>query len=258
MESNSLQLTRPKRQAFTDPKAHHDATIAYLISAIPYQVENAVAITEMSQRFKVFKRVTQGWAIVIGSWFDIYSDFVINNRSLGNFGTFTNIYIYGGKGFYGVGFGFPLLLGLPEDTLKCGPSDFLKTLDEYKMRNGLNDLFASDLPISAVKSIVGEFDIWVRAKLACILDFEAEIKEAAEIGFSLDELNAAINLRINIEEEEREEAAQNEATTNSYYRRSDLDYQKKKTKKKLLKKKLRSGFDTKIKPLSLLTDNKLY
>ena len=114
------------------------------------------------------------------------------------------------------------------------------------------------MPISAVKSVVGEFDIWVRAKLACILDFEAEIKEAAEIGFSLDELNAAVNLRINIEEEEREEAAQNEATTNSYYRRSDVDYPKKKKNKKLLKKKLRSGFDTKIRPLSLLTDNKLY
>ena len=224
----------------------------------------------MSQRFKVFKRVTQGWAIVIGSWFDLYSDFIINNRSLGNFGTMTNIYIYGGKGFYGVGFGFPLLLGLPEDKLKCGPKDFQKTLAEYKLTNGLNDLFASSLPISAIKSIVGEFDIWVRAKIACILDFEAEIKEAAEIGFALDELNAVMNLRINIEEAEREaakEAEANENTTNNYYRRADQDYfndnnsinyGRKKKSKPLLKKKIRSHFDSKPRPLSQLTDNKLY
>lgn len=86
----------------------------------------------MSQRFKVFKRVTQGWSIVVGSWLDLYSDFVINNRSLGNFGSMTNIYVAAGKGFYGVGFGYPLLLGLPEDKLKCGPEDFLKTLDKYQ------------------------------------------------------------------------------------------------------------------------------
>jgi hypothetical protein len=224
----------------------------------------------MSQRFKVFKRVTQGWAIVIGSWLDFYSDIVINNRTLGNFGSFTNIYIYGGKAFYGVGFGFPLLLGLPEDKLKCGSKDFLKTIDEYKLNNGLNDLFASGLPISAVKSIVGEFDIWVRTKIACILDFEAEIKEAAEIGFSLDELNAAMNLRINIEEAEREEAEEQSTqavrdTTASYYRRNDQEYYSYKKKgrksknKTLLKKRLiKSHFDSKPRPLSMLTDNKLY
>lgn len=99
---------------------------------MPHQIENAIELTEMSQRFKVFKRVTQGWSIVVGSWLDLYSDFVINNRSLGNFGSMTNIYVAAGKGFYGVGFGYPLLLGLPEDKLKCGPEDFLKTLDKYQ------------------------------------------------------------------------------------------------------------------------------
>jgi hypothetical protein len=157
----------------------------------------------MSQRFKVFKRVTQGWSIVVGSWLDLYSDFVINNRSLGNFGSITNVYVSAGKGFYGVGFGFPLLLDLPEDNLKCDSSDFLRTLDKYQLTDGLGKLFASSLSISAIKSIVSEFNIWVKTKLACILDFEAEIKEAAEIGFALDDLNMAMNLRIDLEASDR-------------------------------------------------------
>jgi hypothetical protein len=157
----------------------------------------------MSQRFKVFKRVTQGWSIVVGSWLDLYSDFVINNRSLGNFGSITNVYVSAGKGFYGVGFGFPLLLDLPEDDLKCDSADFLRTLDKYQLTDGLGRLFASSLSISAIKSIVSEFNIWVKTKLACILDFEAEIKEAAEIGFALDDLNVAMNLRIDLEASDR-------------------------------------------------------
>ena len=198
---------RNKRQSssstFSDPKSHHDATIAYLISSLPYRIDSAIEVAEMSQRFKVFKRVTQGWSIVIGSWLDAYSDFVINNRSLGNFGSMTNIYTYAGKTFYGVGFGFPLLLGLPEDTLKCSADDFLKTLDKYQLTSGLGDLLSSSLSVAAIKSIVSEFNIWVRTKLACILDFEAEIKEAAAIGFALEELNTAMNLRIEAEASER-------------------------------------------------------
>jgi len=73
-----------------------------------------------------------GWSIVIGSWFDIYSDFVINNRSLGNFGPIVKPYNYGFLGFYGIGFGFPLLLGLPDDNLECGADDFAETLQEYR------------------------------------------------------------------------------------------------------------------------------
>ena len=34
------------------------------------------------------------------------------------------LYNYGFLGTYGVGFGFPLLLGLPEARLDCGYNDF--------------------------------------------------------------------------------------------------------------------------------------
>ena len=62
--------------------------------------------------------VTQGWSIVFGSWKDILSDYVSNNRSVTNFGGAATLYKYGFLGAYGVGFGFPLLFGLPEPTLR--------------------------------------------------------------------------------------------------------------------------------------------
>ena len=50
-------------------------------------------------------------------------------------------------------------------------------------------------------SIVAEFDLWLRVKVNCVLDFEEEIAEANEALFQVDELNAAMNLRISLEEE---------------------------------------------------------
>jgi hypothetical protein len=41
-------------------------------------------------------------------------------------------------------------------------------------------------------------------KIACILDFESEIVEAKEVLFAVDELSAAINLRIGMQQEEEE------------------------------------------------------
>ena len=54
---------------------------------------------------------------------------------------------------------------------------------------------------------MAEFDLWLRTNLGCILDFETEISEAAEVLFAIDELNAAMTLRIGLEEEEEEAAA---------------------------------------------------
>ncbi len=54
-----------------------------------------------------------GYSILVASWKDIYSDWVTNNRSLGHWGNVNTMYKYGFLGMYGVGFSFPLLLGLP-------------------------------------------------------------------------------------------------------------------------------------------------
>lgn len=91
------------------------------------------------------------------------------------------------------------------DDLPCHSKDFLDTLDQYRLTNGLDDLFSTSLPISGVRTIVGEFDTWVRIKIACITDFEGDEIDAAEVSYMLDELNAAMNLRIDLEESSREE-----------------------------------------------------
>ena len=112
---------------------------------------------------------------------------------------------YGSKGFYAVGFGFPYLLDQTVDDLACHSKDFLETLDQYKLTNGLDELLSTGLSIEAIRTIVGEFDSWVRIKVACITDFESDHVEAAEVSFMLDELNAAMGLRIDLEESEREQ-----------------------------------------------------
>jgi hypothetical protein len=203
--------SRPKRQALSDPKAHLDAQIKYILAALPFQIDLAEEKIEKKVKFLVFQKLTWGWAVVIGGLFDFYSDFVNNNRSLGNFGDISVWWGYGSRGFYAIGFGFPYLLSLPEDNLPCHSSDFQATLDQYKLTNGLDELFATSLPISSIRAIVSEFDSWVRIKIACITDSEGDYVEAAEVSYLLGELNAAMGLRIDVEEAERD--SKKESTT---------------------------------------------
>lgn len=167
------------------------------------KIISATQVTENIQHFKVIKRVAQGWSIVVGSWLDILSDYLTSDTSSGTFGVVSNIYSFGVKGFYGVGFGFPLLLGLPEETLSCSVDDFYNLLNRLKLKNGLRELFSSGMSIVSVRSVVSEFDILVRAKLGCLLDFDSEIAEAADVAFAIDDLVAALQLRIGLEEEAR-------------------------------------------------------
>ena len=53
-------------------------------------------------------------------------------------------------------------------------------------------------------SIVGEFDLFLRVEIGCILDFETEITEAAEVVFAINELIAAMNLRIGLQQEDED------------------------------------------------------
>lgn len=196
---------RPKRQALGDPKAHHDAQISYLLAVIPFYIDKAKEEIEIKQKKLVFYKIGWGWSIIIAGLLDFYSNFLNNNRTLGNFGDVSTYWGYGMTGFYAVGFGFPYLLDLPEDRLKCGAANYLETLDQYKLTNGLDDLFQSTLPISDIKTIVAEFDSWARIQVGCISDFESDLVEAAEVGYLFDELNAAMNVRIDLEEASRNE-----------------------------------------------------
>ncbi len=185
-----------------DPKQHLDDQIAYLLAEIPHKIRKATRVTENLQHFKIIKRVAQGWSIVIGSWLEILADILIFNRTSGHFGGMSNIYNYGVKGFYGVGFGFPLLLGLPESNLPCGESDFHYLVNRYHLGKGVKELIVSGMPISSIQSTINEFDILMRAHLGCLLDFDGEVIEAAEVTFSLDDLVTAMQLRTRMELEE--------------------------------------------------------
>jgi hypothetical protein len=203
---NHSSLTRPKRQIKTDPKTQLDAQIAYLLSVLPFQLDLAEETIEKKLKFLVINKLSWGWSIVIGAIFDFTSDVIINNRTLGNLGGISTWGGYGVSGFYAIGFGFPYILGLEVYNLPCHSSDFLDTLAQYKLSNGLDELFATSLPISSIRAIVGEFDAWVRIKIGCITDYDGSYIEVAEVSFLLDELIAAMNLRIDIEESERAKA----------------------------------------------------
>ena len=56
---------------------------------------------------QIVKRMTWGYAILVASWLDMYSDFVGKNRTLGNLGGKDVVYRYGFLGISGVAFSFP-------------------------------------------------------------------------------------------------------------------------------------------------------
>ena len=54
--------------------------------------------------------------------------------------------------------------------------------------------------VKTARSLINEFDTWVRLELACILDEEDNQDSAAEVSWSLDNLIAAYNARLDLEE----------------------------------------------------------
>lgn len=198
-----MTVWRPQRQAQLASQDHLDAQINFLLGYLPSRIDLAEEMIERKQKHLVLTKLTWGWGVVVGGLVDFWSNFNLNNRTLGNFGDINAWWGYGGVGFYAIGFGFPYIIGLNEDNLACHASDFLRTLREYRLGQGLDELFSSRLSIDSIKAVVGEFDAWVRIKLACITDFEGDVIEAAEVAYLLDELNAALNLRVGIEEAAR-------------------------------------------------------
>ncbi len=65
---------------------------------------------------------------MVGSVVDVFSDLVVNNRTLTNIGGIITVHRYGFILFYGIGFGFPYLLGIPSPTFSCSSKDYLQAL----------------------------------------------------------------------------------------------------------------------------------
>jgi len=197
--SNCEFLDRIKRDESyqSDPKTYLDQVIGHWLYKIPILIDESVAQSEKDLTLEVAKKVTQGWSIVIASWKDILSDYVENNRTLGNLGDMTVVYNYGFLFTYGIGFGFPLLLGLPDDTKSCGRGDFQKVLYEYELQEGVTPLLHRGASVSAVQSVLTEFENIVATKLSCI--DSSENVQSQIVANAVANLLAAMNARLELE-----------------------------------------------------------
>ena len=187
-----------------------DGQIYHLISQLPGKIEAAVDVINEGNQFSNLKKRSQGWAILVGAAKDIYSDWLINNRTKfdatgGVFGV-GNIespvlYSYGFLATYGVGFGGPLLAGLPDDEVSCGSADFVNLVGKYGLEYGVSGYltqYGSGATAAALSSRVAEFDLLVRSEINCVLSQEDSYTEAAEVAWALDELISAINSRLSL------------------------------------------------------------
>lgn len=108
----------------------------------------------------------------------------------------TVIYNYGFLFTYGIGFGYPLLLGLPDDTKSCGRDDFLDTLSEYGLEHGVSYLLQQGVSASDIQSVLIEFERVVATQLSCIDSSENEESQIATN--AVGNLLAAMNARLEV------------------------------------------------------------
>ncbi|TRY75001.1 hypothetical protein TCAL_04944 [Tigriopus californicus] len=185
----------------TSAKERLDNQIFYLINEIPKKIASAITVVEDGRAKTRLKRITQGWSIVFASWKDIYSIYLFNNRTLSTVTT-SDLYIYGFLGSYGIGFGYPLLLGLPKANLPCDSHSFSTLLDRYGLSYGVSAFmpYQSQSESLSLSSRIAEFDLLVRTQISCILVEEGQYVEAAEVNWALEELITAMNLRLALED----------------------------------------------------------
>ena len=101
-------------------------------------ISKAKSEIEDELRFTLFKKYTQGWSIVAAGIKDIFGDYVGNDYEIK---TTTQLYNYGFLFFYGLGFGFPALVGNPPlPPIDCGVSDYLEMQAKYGLSHGAADL----------------------------------------------------------------------------------------------------------------------
>ena len=100
--------------------------------------------------------------------------------------------------FYGLGFGLPSLLGNPPPTIDCSSETFQTSVEKYGLSYGPNNL-VSQFGVKSAQSLINEFDSFVQLDLACILDEEDNCESAAEVKWTLDNLIAAYNARLDLE-----------------------------------------------------------
>jgi len=157
---------------------------------------------------------------VVASWFDVISDIIINERVPGNLkGDMTVVYNWMFLWNYGVGFGFPLLLGLPDDTKDCGSIQFRETMREYQLDQGLAVLLNRGATVDDLRSVISEFQSVVGTKLFCI-DGSENVESQKAVN-AISNLIAAMGARLDAEELAQSEN-DNDADDNRIKRRRAL------------------------------------
>lgn len=224
--SASEVLRRKRRDAsHTSAKERLDNQIYYLINELPDKIEAAKAAVENDIQVSNLLSLSQGYAILTASQLDILEDVVNNNRTFTNFaGTMESeglvgspgagsiivsdgaiadvLYDYGFLGLFGLGFGLPLVLGLPDYILGCDSSDFNSLVETYGLSHGVGSYLPAhdDSLTASLASRVAEFELLSATKISCILGAEDDSLEAAEVAWALEELTTALNLRLELED----------------------------------------------------------
>ena len=94
----------------------------------------------------------------------------------------------------GLGFGLPLLFGLPETVLTCGRQDFEDLIKDYGLERGLQPLLNEGYTKRDLKSIVKEVSILFPSKLRCIDEYKN--LESMKVQNSFQEFVSAMTSRL--------------------------------------------------------------
>ena len=132
---------REKEYGYQGPntaKSVLDSKIYEHLSNLSLLIVEAKKEIEAMLRLKLLKKKSQGSSIVYAGIKEIFGDYIRNNMELNN--TF-QIFNYGHKFFYGLGFGLPLLVGNPDPPpLDCGLGTYYVFLDRYGLSSAVFDL----------------------------------------------------------------------------------------------------------------------
>lgn len=184
-----------ERNHISNPREYLDGKIFELFTKLPELISSTKLEIEEKLRFTLFKKKTQGWSIVYAGLTDIFGDYVNNNMQIKDR---QQTYLYGFLFFYGLGFGLPALVGNPPlPPIDCSLENWQATVDRYGLSYGPVNL-ASQFGVKSARSLVNEFDTFVRLELACIFDEEDNCESAAEVKWTLDNLIAAWHSRLDL------------------------------------------------------------
>jgi len=160
-----------------------------------------------------FKKNSFGISGISGLYSLIYADFVANNRTIQNPGgvdangmavvdnILPPLWKLTQLAFFSIFFGGIFFFDQEDPKLTCGSADIEQLLDTYNLLSGISGCFPTmnAAKVAQVSSQISEFKLLSSSKLNCVSSKETSILSAAEVGWTLEELIPAMNLRLELE-----------------------------------------------------------